>query len=83
MNNNEIMFVTILKSSNMDQNMKQELLDLHSRQSELEAKIKMQKYMEYKYNQLKIEELNERIDEMKFQSKFFIKRNNNILEEIN
>ena len=82
MNNNDMLFMGILKSSNMDPNMRQELLDLHSRQSELGAKIKMKKYMEYKYNQLKIEELNERIDEMKFQSKFFIKRNNNILEEI-
>ena len=82
MNDNDMLFMGILKSSNMDPNMRQELLDLHSRQSELGAKIKMKKYMEYKYNQLKIEELNERIDEMKFQSKFFIKRNNNILEEI-
>ena len=78
-----MLFMSILKSSDMDPNMRKELLDLHSRQSELGAKIKLQKYMEYKYNQLKIEELNERIDEMKFQSKFFIKRNKNILEEIN
>lgn len=83
MNNNDMLFMGILKSANMDQNMRKELLDLHSRQSELGAKIKMKKNMEYKYNQLKIEELNERIDEMKFQSKFFIKRNNKILEEIN
>ena len=82
MNNNDMMFVSIIKSSNMDQNVKQELLNLHSRQSELGNKIRMKKYMEYKFNQLKIEELNERIDEMKFQNKFFIKRNKNILEEI-
>ena len=83
MNNNDMLFFGILKSSNMDQNMRKELLDLHSRQSELGAKINKQKDIEYKFNQLKIEELNERIDERKFQSEFFIKRNNKILEEIN
>ena len=79
---NNILFLNIIKNSGPDFNCKEELKNLHLKQLENELSIKLRKDIEYKFNQLKLEEVNERIDEYKFQKKFFKKRNNNILEKI-
>ena len=81
-NNKNILFFNIIKNSGPDFKFREELIKLHSRNLQLESSINLRKEAEYEYNKLKIKELNERQDEFKFQKKFFIKRNQNILENI-
>ena len=58
------------------------LLNIHFRINSLDSNIKLRKAFEYKYNNLRIKELEEEIDELKFQRKFYLQRNNNILKTI-
>ena len=81
-NNKNVLFFNIIKNSGPDFKFREELIKLHTRNLQLESSINIRKEAEYEYNKLKIKELNERQDEFKFQKKFFIKRNQNILENI-
>jgi hypothetical protein len=74
--------VSILKNSGPDFKHRDELIQLHSKAIKLESSINLRKQIEYEYNNLKLEEVKERIDEIQFQRKFFIKRNNDILNDI-
>ena len=82
MNNKDILFINIIKYSGPDFKCREELFNLHKKNLQLEASINIRKNIEYEYNKLKIEELNEKIDELKFQKSFIIKRNKKILEDI-
>ena len=82
MNNNNILFLNIIKKSGPEFRCREELMKLHVRALQLESSIKLRKDMEYEYNKLKIEELKERQDEFNFQKKFYIKRNKDILDNI-
>ena len=76
------LFFNLIKNSNIDFKSKEELLNLHKKSLQLESNLKLRKNIEYEYNKIKLEEINENIDEMKFQKKFMHKRNEEILEEI-
>ena len=79
---NNAQFINILKNSGPDFQYRDELIQLHSRALQLESSINLRKQIEYEYNKLKLEEVKERIDEIQFQKKFFNKRNNDILNDI-
>ena len=79
---NNAQFINILKNSGPDFQYRDELIQLHSRAIQLESSINLRKQIEYEYNKLKLEEVKERIDEIQFQKKFFNKRNNDILNDI-
>ena len=79
---NNALLINILKNSGPDFKFKDELIRLHSKSLQLESSINLRRQIEYQYNKLKLEEVKERIDEIKFQKKFFIKRNNDILDDI-
>ena len=79
---NTPLLVSILKNSGPDFKHRDELIQLHSKAIKLESSINLRKQIEYEYNNLKLEEVKERIDEIQFQRKFFIKRNNDILNDI-
>ena len=79
---NTPLLVSILKNSGPDFKHRDELIQLHSKALKLESSINLRKQIEYEYNNLKLEEVKERIDEIQFQRKFFIKRNNDILNDI-
>ena len=80
--NNNSLFFNILKTAGQDFKFKEELIQLHSRILQLDSSINLRRQVEYEYSKLKLEEVKERIDEMQFQNKFFIKRNNDILNSI-
>ena len=80
--NNNSLFFNILKTAGPDFKFKEELIQLHSRVLQLDSSINLRRQVEYEYSKLKLEEVKERIDEMQFQNKFFIKRNNDILNSI-
>ena len=79
---NNSLLINIIKNSGPDFKFRDELIQLHSRCLQLESSINLRKQIEFQYNTLKLEEVKERIDEIKFQKKFYIKRNNDILNEI-
>ena len=79
---NNAQFINILKNSGPEFQYRDELIQLHSRALQLESSINLRKQIEYEYNKLKLEEVKERIDEIQFQKKFFNKRNNDILNDI-
>ena len=79
---NNAQFINILKNSGPEFQYRDELIQLHSRALQLESSINLRKQIEYEYNKLKLEEVKEKIDEIQFQKKFFNKRNNDILNEI-
>ena len=79
---NNALFVNILKNSGPDFKYREELIQLHSKSLQLQSSINLRRQIELQYNNLKLEEVKERIDEMKFQKKFFVKRNNDILNDI-
>ena len=79
---NTPLLVSILKNSGPDFKHRDELIQLHSKAIKLESSINLRKQIEYEYNKLKLEEVKERIDEIQFQKKFFNKRNNDILNDI-
>lgn len=79
---NNSLLINIIKNSGPDFKFRDELIQLHSRCLQLESSINLRKRIEYEYNTLKLEEVKERIDEIKFQKKFYIKRNNDILNDI-
>ena len=79
---NNVQFINILKNSGPDFQYRDELIQLHSRALQLESSINLRKQIEYEYNKLKLEEVKEQIDEIQFQKKFFNKRNNDILNDI-
>ena len=79
---NNAQFINILKNSGPEFQYRDELIQIHSRALQLESSINLRKQIEYEYNKLKLEEVKERIDEIQFQKKFFNKRNNDILNEI-
>ena len=79
---NNSLLINIIKNSGPDFKFRDELIQLHSRCLQLESSINLRKQIEFEYNSLKLEEVKERIDEIKFQKKFYIKRNNDILNEI-
>ena len=79
---NNAQFINILKNSGPEFQYRDELIQLHSRALQLESSINLRKQIEYEYNKLKLEEVKEWIDEIQFQKKFFNKRNNDILNEI-
>ena len=79
---NNVQFINILKNYGPDFQYRDELIQLHSRALQLESSINLRKQIEYEYNKLKLEEVKERIDEIQFQKKFFNKRNNDILNDI-
>ena len=79
---NNSLLINIIKNSGPDFKFRDELIQLHSRCLQLESSINLRKQIEFEYNTLKLEEVKERIDEIKFQKKFYIKRNNDILNEI-
>ena len=79
---NNALFINILKNSGPDFKFREELIQLHSRSLQLESTINLRKEIEFQYNNLKLEEVKERIDEMKFQNKLFLKRNNDILNDL-
>ena len=55
---------------------------MHNRSHSLEISIKLHKDLEYNYNKSKIKTLNNEIDELKFQKKFYVQRDNDILKDI-
>ena len=76
------LFMNIIKNSgNLPKN-KDELINLHYRSQFLETNINMRKDMEYNYNKLKLNDLKNEIEELEFQKKFYIKRNNEIIKKI-
>ena len=75
-------FMNIIKNSEIDPKQKKELYNLHQKQQSLLANSNMYKQIEYNMNKLKIEKLSQEIDEYKFQKKFYIQRNNNLLNDI-
>jgi len=79
---NNALFINILKNSGPDFKFREELIQLHSRSLQLESSINLRKEIEFQYNNLKLEEVKERIDEIKFQNKLFLKRNNDILNDL-
>ena len=79
---NNSLLINIIKNSGPDFKFRDELIQLHSRCLQLESSINLRKQIEFEYNTLELEEVKERIDEIKFQKKFYIKRNNDILNEI-
>ena len=79
---NNALFINILKNSGPDFKFREELIQLHSKSLQLESSINLRKEIEFQYNNLKLEEVKERIDEMKFQNKLFLKRNNDILNDL-
>ena len=79
---NNSLLINIIKNSDPDFKFRDELIQLHSRCLQLESSINLRKQIEFEYNTLKLEEVKERIDEIKFKKKFYIKRNNDILNEI-
>ena len=79
---NNSLLINIIKNSGPDFKFRDELIQLHSRCLQLESSINLRKQIEFEYNTLKLEEVKERIDEIKFQKKYYIKRNNDILNEI-
>ena len=79
---NNDLFINILKNSGPDFKFREELIQLHSRSLQLESSINLRKEIEFQYNNLKLEEVKERIDEIKFQNKLFLKRNNDILNDL-
>ena len=80
--NNNALLINIIKNSGPDFKFREELIQLHSRCLQLESSINLRKQIEHEYNNLKLEEVKERIDEIKFQKKFFIKRNNDIINDL-
>lgn len=82
LSNNNLLFFNIIKNASPDFKSKEELFYLHKRILQLESSLKMRRNIEYEYNKLKIDELNEKIDDNKFQKKYILKRNKNILEDI-
>jgi len=79
---NNALFINILKNSGPDFKFREELIQLHSRSLQLESNINLRKEIEFQYNNFKLEEVKERIDEIKFQNKLFLKRNNDILNDL-
>ena len=79
---NNALLINIIKNSGPDFKFREELIQLHSRCLQLESSINLRKQIEHEYNSLKLEEVKERIDEIKFQKKFFIKRNNDIINDL-
>ena len=79
---NNALLINIIKNSGPDFKFREELIQLHSRCLQLESSINLRKQIEHEYNNLKLEEVKERIDEIKFQKKFFIKRNNDIINDL-
>ena len=79
---NNALLINIIKNSGPDFKFREELIRLHSRCLQLESSINLRKQIEHEYNNLKLEEVKERIDEIKFQKKFFIKRNNDIINDL-
>ena len=80
--NNNYLFFNLIKNSGTDFKAAEELLNLHKKSSQLELNLKLIKNIEYEYNKLKIKDLNERIEEIKFQKKYINKRNADILKEM-
>ena len=76
------LFMNIIKNSGNKTEHKDELLYLHHRSQSLETNIKLRKDMEYNYNKLKTNNLKNEIEELEFQKKFYIERNNDILKNI-
>ena len=81
-NNNIFLFLNLINNSGPDFKDREELINIHKKSLQLDLSLKLRKKIEYEFNKLKIEELNEKIDEMKFQKKYIDKRNENILENI-
>ena len=54
---------------------------MNSSQS-LDSNIQLNENLKYNYNKLRINELNKKIEELQFQEKYYIQRNNNILKNI-
>ena len=79
---NHALFINILKNAGPDFKFREELIQLHSNSLQLETSINLRRQIEYEYNKLKLEEVKERIDDIQFQKKYFMKRNNDILEDI-
>ena len=79
---NNALLINIIKNSGPDFKFREELIQLHSRCLQLESSINLRKQIEHEYNNLKLEEVKERIDEIKFQKKFFLKRNNDIINDL-
>ena len=79
---NNALLINIIKNSGPDFKFREELIRLHSRCLQLESSINLRKQIEHEYNNLKLEEVKERIDEIKFQKKFFLKRNNDIINDL-
>ena len=79
---NNALLINIIKNSGPDFKFREELIQLHSRCLQLESSINLRKQIEHEYNNLKLEEVKERIDEIKFQKKFFMKRNNDIINDL-
>ena len=82
MRQNTNLIINILKNSGPDFKFRDELIQLHTHALQLESSIKLRRQIEYEYNKLKLEEVKERIDEIEFQKKFYIKRNNDIINNI-
>ena len=82
MRQNTNLIINILKNSGPDFKFRDELIQLHTHALQLESSINVRRQIEYEYNKLKLEEVKERIDEIEFQKKFFIKRNNDIINNI-
>ena len=82
MRHNTGLLINIIKNSGPDFKFRDELIQLHTRALQLESSINLRKQIEYEYNKLKLEEVKERVDEIEFQKKFFIKRNNDIINNI-
>ena len=82
MDNTNTLLMNIIKNSEDIFIDKDVLLNIHFRINSLDSNIKLRKAFEYKYNNLRIKELEEEIDELKFQRKFYLQRNNNILKTI-
>ncbi len=82
MDNTNTLLMNIIKNSEDIFIDKDVLLNIHFRINSLDSNKKLRKAFEYKYNNLRIKELEEEIDELKFQRKFYLQRNNNILKTI-
>lgn len=80
--NSNANFFSLINNSSENFISKEELIDLHTKALLLESNIKLRKDMEVEYSKLKIEELNEDIEETLFQKKHLTKRNNDIISSL-
>ena len=76
------MILKILKTPSKKFKYKHEFLNLHKRILSLDSNINLHRNFEKKINNIKLKNIEDNLDNIKFSEKFFKKRNIRILENI-